>query len=146
MERRFQGLRLPARDEALLVGLRSHKVAHVREVILLADNVPIVFAHSVASPRDLLGIWRSVGKLGTRPLAAALFANPCVSRFPLEYRRINRHHYLYERVRSAGLNPPTTLWARRSLFRLQGRPLLVTEVFLPTVLRLRQSFQVTDRP
>jgi chorismate--pyruvate lyase len=137
VERRFQGVRMPSRDEARLVGLRGGELAHVREVVLRADGVPVVFAHSVVAPRDLAGVWRSIGKLGTRPLAAALFADPRVVRFPLEYKCINRHHYLHARVSAAGLEPPRTLWARRSLFRLRGRPLLVTEVFLPSVLALR---------
>ena len=127
---------MPSRDEARLVDLRDREFAHVREVVLRADDMPVVFAHSVMAPRDLTGVWRSVGGLGTRPLAAALFADPRVVRFPLEYKRINRHHYLHGLVSAAGLEPPRILWARRSLFRLQGRPLLVTEVFLPAILKL----------
>ena len=140
VERRFQGGRVASRDEVRLIGLRDKQFAHVREVVLLADETPVVFAHSVAVPRDLAGTWRSVGKLGTRPLAAALFANPRVTRFPLEYKRINRNHYLHARVRAAGLAPPATLWARRSLFKLYGRPLLVTEVFLPAILELAEPY------
>jgi chorismate--pyruvate lyase len=136
VERRFQGTRMPARDEARLLGLEDQRLAHVREVILLADEVPVVFAHSVAALRDLKGVWRPVGKLGTRPLAAALFADPRVRRYPLQYRRIGQRHYLHKRVCAAGLAPPPRLWARRSLFRLYGRPLLVTEVFLPAILDL----------
>ena len=37
------------------------------------------------------------------------------------------------------INPPGRLWARRSLFYLHGAPLLVTEVFLPEILRLAQA-------
>jgi chorismate lyase len=32
--------------------------------------------------------------------------------------------------------PPQKLWARRSLFTLHDAPLLVTEIFLPDILRL----------
>lgn len=130
---------MPARDEARHVGLADKRLAHVREVILLADEVPVVFAHSVAALCDLEGVWRTVGNLGTRPLAAALFADPRVHRFPLQYRRIGHRHYLHQRVRAAGLAPPPRLWARRSLFSLHGRPLLVTEVFLPAILDLRAT-------
>jgi len=138
VERRFQGARLPSRDETKMLGLRDKQLVHVREVILCADGTPVVFAHSVVAMRDMDGAWRGVGKLGSRPLAAALFANPRVTRFPLEYRQVNRLHHLHARVRSAGLSPPPVLWARRSLFRLRGRPLLVTEVFLPSILGLTQ--------
>ena len=139
VERRYQGTGLPAIDETELVGLCGKQFAHVREVVLLADEVPVVFAHSVAMMNDLKGVWRSVSKLGNRPLAAALFANPLVKRFPLQYRQINRHHYLYARILRAGLHPPGRLWARRSLFHLHERPLLVTEVFLPEILKLNKK-------
>src|SRR5438105_15863559 len=75
VERRFQGVRPLSRDEATLIYLRGKKYAHVREVILHADETPVVFAHSVAAQRDVKGPWRSIGRLGSRPLAAALFPN-----------------------------------------------------------------------
>jgi chorismate--pyruvate lyase len=121
------------------VGLRSERLAHVREVVLLADDVPVVFAHSIVAPDDLKGAWRSIGRLGNRPLAAALFADPRVRRYALEYRRIDRRHPLHARLKDASVVLPPMLWARRSLFRLRGRPLLVTEVFLPAILALGAS-------
>jgi chorismate--pyruvate lyase len=108
----------------------------VREVILLADGVPVVFAHSIVAPQDLCGPWRAVGKLGTRPLAEALFANPLVERSAIEWRRIDRMHHLHVRMARADLSPAPEHLARRSRFSLAGRPLIVTEVFLPEVLQL----------
>jgi len=132
---RFQGARRPARDEARLIGLSEKRLAHVREVVLSVDGRPLVFAHSIATPRDLRGAWRAVTRLGTRPLAAALFADRRVQREALQFCHIGRHHYLYKRVQNAGLAPPSALWARRSLFEFRGKPLLVTEVFLPSILQ-----------
>ena len=109
----------------------------LREVILHADGAPVVLAHSIACHRDLSGVWRRLRGLGNRPLAAALFANPLVERGVLEFARVDSRHPLWRRaakVFGPGLPP---LWARRSLFRLAGRPLLVTEVFLPGILRLK---------
>ena len=134
VEVRFQGARRPARDEARLIGLQPSRLAHVREVVLTVAGTPVVFAHSVAAPRDLKGAWRALGHLGNRPLAAALFADPRVRRQPLEFRHVRASHYLHARVRAAGLTPPPVLWARRSLFRFRGKPLLVTEVFLPAIV------------
>ena len=142
VQRVFQGLRRPHCDEAALVGLHSGRLAHVREVVLLADDVPVVFAHSIVPPEDLRGAWRSLGRLGCRPLASALFANPRVLRAPLEYQRIARRHPLLECVAESGLVARPTLWARRSLFYLGTRPLLVTEVFLPAILELNARITV----
>jgi chorismate--pyruvate lyase len=129
----FQGLRRPLRDEAALVRVAGHRLAHVREVVLVADGTPVVFAHSVVAAGDLRGPWRALGHLGEQPLASALFADPRVTRGALEFRRIDARHPLHARAAELGLEVADALWARRSTFRRDGRPLLVTEVFLPAI-------------
>lgn len=137
VERLQQRPRFPNDDEYARLEQPPHRLALVREVILHADGKPVVLAHSIACYRDLSGAWRSLRGLGNRPLAEALFANPLVKREPLEFVRVDFRHPLWRRatkVFGPGLPP---LWARRSRFRLKGRPLLVTEVFLPGILRLK---------
>jgi chorismate--pyruvate lyase len=126
-----QRLRFPNEDEYRALGRPSHKRALVREVLLHAAGRPLVLAHSVVARRDISGAWRRVLGLGARPLAVALFADPLVSRTPLEYARIDRRHPLWRRARALLARDLPVLWARRSLFRRRGRPLMVTEVFLP---------------
>jgi chorismate--pyruvate lyase len=96
----------------------------------------VIFAHSVAASRALKGPWRLLMTLGTRPLGAALFADPRVSRRPLRFRQIRCGHELYRRASSSLDVAPASLWARRSLFVFHGSQLLVTEVFLPAILAL----------
>ncbi len=131
----FQGRGRASRDERFLgAGGRRHMV--VREVYLYCGNTPVVFAHSVVRNRDLRGAWRSLAGLGTRPLGAALFADPRVRRYPLRFRRLNARHELYRRACRRLAAPPPALWARRSLFSRHKSPILVTEVFLPGILDL----------
>jgi chorismate lyase len=133
----FQGLRRPDRDEYFLFPGRSRTRVLVREVFLRCGETPVVFAHTVLKPEDLHGAWRSVAQLGTRPLGAALFADPRIARYPLRQRKIGRHHELHRRVSALlPVAPVVPLWARRSLFGLRGSPILVTEVFLPEILAL----------
>ena len=131
-----QRLRIPNEDEHRALGRPDHRLALVREVILHAGGRPVVLAHSIAGRRDLFGPWRSLRGLGNRPLAAALFADPRVRRQPLEFARIDRRHPLWRRARRLLGREFPALWARRSLFTKRGRPLLVTEVFLPAILGL----------
>ena len=132
----FQGLRRVTRDERFLFGARARQTV-VREVYLWCGDVPVVFAHSVAHRRDLRRAWRSLTVLGSRPLAAALFANPRVRRQPLRFRDLSAHDELHTRALArAGTRGRTTLRARRSLFILDNSPILVTEVFLPGILAL----------
>ena len=132
----FQGLRRPDRDERFVFRHGTGARVLVREVFLYCGDTPVVFAHTVLDPKDLRGTWRSVAKLGNRPLAAALFADARITRHPLCHRKIGRHHELSRRLASIVPEAPPSLWARRSLFRLHNSPILVTEVFLPEILTL----------
>lgn len=132
----FQGLRRPDRDERFLFADRGRANVLVREVLLFCGDTPVVFAHTVLDPVDLRGPWRSVARLGNRPLGAALFADARIERYPLRQRKIAWHHELYRRLDTRVPGAPRALWARRSLFRLHNSPILVTEVFLPEILRL----------
>jgi chorismate lyase len=132
----FQDLRRADRDERFMFAKRSRSRVLVREIFLRCHDTRVVFAHTVLDPADLRGPWRSVAKLGTRPLGAALFADPRIERHPLTSRKLGRHHELHRRLRAHLPSVPSALWARRSLFRLHGSPILVTEVFLPEILGL----------
>ena len=126
----------PFVDERQLIGLSPDRHAWTREVLLLADGVPVVFAHSVLAPRDLIGAWHMAQAIGSRPLGAALFADPSIWRGPLSAARLAPHHPLHRHACHALGESLPTLWARRSRFCRLDRPLLVTEVFLPGIKRL----------
>ncbi len=131
------GLIRPNKDEGSALRLRSGHVAYVREVLLHCDGRPVVFAHSVVPANSLRGPWAAVTRLGSRPLGEALFSNPRVIRGALQYRRVPACHALARQARKAGISMPAqAMWARRSLFTLQGHSLMVTEVFLPAILSI----------
>ncbi|MEO8342956.1 MAG: chorismate lyase [Gallionella sp.] len=130
------GLARIALDESALLGVTPQQLAYSREVFLYADGQPVVFAHSVFAREHLHGAWSAVRTLGNKPLGALLFAHPQVTRKPLHYKALRNTHPLYQRAVEKLIDPPHRLWARRSLFYLHGAPLLVTEVFLPGILKL----------
>lgn len=125
----------PHVDESPLLGLPPSARAYVREVLLLCDGVPVVFAHSVLPLAGLHGGWNGITRLGSRSLGEALFSDHRIHRQPLAYRKLRRNHPLFRaipRLRAADCS----LWARRSVFCLNRHPLLVTEVFLPPIASL----------
>ncbi|MDD5365293.1 MAG: chorismate lyase [Gallionellaceae bacterium] len=130
-----QAIALPFFDESAPLGLRRHERAMVREVLLRSAETALVYAHTVIPPASLRGPWRKLAGLGNQSLGGTLFADPRVERFPLAYRRIDRRNPLYHAATPYLDNPSGSLWARRSLFALAGHRLMVTEVFLPTVLQ-----------
>lgn len=130
-----QSLKVPHPDERRHMDFRPGELAIVREVLLKSGNTPLVFAHSIVARKDVRGVWRGLSRLGARPLAEMLFHDPTVARLPMEYLAIDARHPLYRRAQAVtGVSAPR-LWARRSVFIKQGRPLLVTEVFLPELRR-----------
>jgi len=128
-----RGFVSPFLDEAQLLGLHPKVRAYVREVLLMSGGHIRVFAHSVLPRASLRGGWCGIARLGTRPLGEALFADPRIRRLGLTMRRLDARHPLYRAARHhTGLTVPY-VWARRSVFCLNGHPLLVNEVFLPAI-------------
>lgn len=121
-------------DEPVLLGLKTNQHALIREVILMGKNQPVVFAHSVLPHASLRGAWHGLGRLGNKPLGAALFSNAKVKRTPLEYKKLSRQHPISMRVAEHIKTSPKALWARRSVFQLNCAKILVTEVFLEQLL------------
>lgn len=129
----------PQVDEAQLLALSRRQNALLREVYLYANDEPVVFAHSVLPRLSLRGDWLVLGHLGDRPLGAALFMNPRVTRTQLEFKKLSRQHALYRRAVRHLEAKPQAVWARRSIFRLKRSAIMVTEVFLPQVLKLSEK-------
>lgn len=121
-------------DEATLLLQPNYQIALIREVLLMGDNQPVVFAHSVLPRASLRGAWNGLGRLGNKPLGAKLFANPKVKRTPLSYKKLTPNHVLYQHATRHLTQKPSYLWARRSIFSLSCANIMVTEVFLPQLL------------
>jgi chorismate--pyruvate lyase len=91
-----------------------------------------VFARTVIPVRTLRGRQRRLARLGTRPLGAALFADPHLKRGEVEIARLAPGDGIYEHAAVQGA--ADGVWGRRSVFTLKGKPLLVSEFFLPALL------------
>jgi len=115
-----QGAALPSVDEAIKLKMKTRQWAYIREVLLLCGETPVVYAKTIIPMSTLTGKQRQLAFLGNRPLGAYLFAQPKLHRDPIEISQV--------------LHQQQRLWARRSAFYLEEKPLLVYEVFLPAIL------------
>jgi chorismate--pyruvate lyase len=97
----------------------------VREVLLLADNTPWVFARSIIPSALLEKEWRS---LGSAPLGKQLFNDQRFKRGEFQIATLDSHSFAECFSHNA---PSHLLFARRSLFCLGQYSVLVAEVFLP---------------
>lgn len=127
-------------DEARAIGLHRPGRVWEREVLLECDGVPRVFGHTVVPTGCTAADWPLFSALGERSLGTTLFHDPLVRRGQLEYARIRAGHPLLQRVRAAvGGLEDDIYFARRCVYRRRQGLLLVTEVFLPSVLDLKPA-------
>ncbi|MBL4567572.1 MAG: chorismate lyase [Porticoccus sp.] len=123
-----QGMALPLLSEARALGLPARQQALVREVVLYGCNEPWVYARSIIPVKTLTGRLRSLQKLDNRPLGALLFSDRSMQRGDIEIACMNTTAHLQP---SLPKNIKGTIWGRRSIFYLDQKPLLVSEMFLP---------------
>jgi chorismate--pyruvate lyase len=134
-------------DEARVLGLPRPVRVWEREVLLRCDGKPVVFAHTVVPSTSTASDWPLFSALGEKSLGSTLFYDPLVTRGPLEFARIRAGHPLMQRACAALGSAPgaaAVYYARRCLYRRRQGLLLVTEVFLPSVLDLAASATITN--
>lgn len=125
-----QAWQRPSLDEVQCLKMRYSDVALIREVQLLCDDVPLVFARTVIPVRSLSGLERRLAHLGNRPLGAFLFANASLQRGEMELACIERGSKLGGIAAQELPNRLQQFWGRRSVFSLNNNNLLVSEIFL----------------
>jgi chorismate--pyruvate lyase len=119
-------------EEAAAMSLRHVHAALVREVLLCCNDKPLVYARTVIPVTTLQGAQRLYANMGNRPLGAMLFADRTMRREAVQVSRLPAAH---EANQYAATDEP--VWGRRSVFRVAGKPLLVSEYFLPEILKLK---------
>ncbi|MEH8018756.1 chorismate lyase [Rheinheimera muenzenbergensis] len=115
---------LPVFLQPLLPGTAT---AQLREVLLWCDDKPCVYAQSWL-PAHTIETLKPLADLGERPLGDYIFQQPGLQRGSIETAQLQ-------------LALPQCVaalcHARRSVFSLNGLPLLVAEVFLPAITELQ---------
>ena len=134
-QRTFHHFSVQPLFEGQVLGMAQSRPLHtVREVVLLADGHPFIFAHSVLGgvPRGVLGRW--LRGLGNRSLGTMLFRHPGIQRDELQFARLDVRHALYQvcckQLAAFHHSIQGPLWARRSKHRYAGQTICVIEVFV----------------
>jgi chorismate--pyruvate lyase len=125
VERLFQRWQRPQLSERRRLGLRPGEWSLVREVILWVRGEPWVYARSILPASTLTGDLHRLRRLQNSSLGSLLFRQRGLQRAPFELARVDG------RKLPAALACDDMLWGRRSRFELDGRPLIVGEIFLP---------------
>jgi len=122
-----QSWQIPLASEQRLLNIKTRQLAVIREVLLMCEDQPWVFARSIMPVTTLTGSLRCLHYLQNKSLGALLFNTPSMKRAPFQLARIaGDSHYLPTEIHQS-----QNLWGRRSRFLLYDKPLIVSEVFLP---------------
>ena len=130
-----QGICQPSSDEIKGLKLNNEQDALIREVLLYGGESPLIYARTVIPSQTLTGEQKVLGELGNRPLGEFLFSQPDLERDDMEVASLKQGQQLFDSAISHLKSNPGEIWARRSVFRLKHKPLLVAEVFLPDILK-----------
>ncbi|HID49464.1 MAG TPA: chorismate lyase [Chromatiales bacterium] len=139
-----QGWGRPMLNEAMRLGVRENRQALIREVYLYCDETPVVYARTIIPHTTLRGRQRHLAHLGSRPLGEVLFADPDMRRDEVEVARIRPADRLFHIATATLAGSPEEIWGRRSVFYTGRKPLLVNEVFLPTLVAVRPGRVPSD--
>jgi chorismate--pyruvate lyase len=124
------------RNEERLLNIPHRQHALLREVYLYCGNVRVVYARSIIPLKTLTGRQRQLAHLGDRPLGGFLFSCPSMERGSVQLAQIAAGSPVYNRAMDTAQQSTEALWGRRSLFRLDNKPLIVAEIFLPGISRV----------
>ena len=116
----FTGFGRASLSEAKALGINPREQVYVREVALCLNGTPVVMARSIIPRSTLTGPERQLLHLKNKPLGEFLFSHKHMRRGAIECKQ--------------GAINDQPAWARRSIFYVNSKPLLVSECFLPALL------------
>ncbi len=120
-------------EEKNAMGLNAEQAALVRQVLLCDAEKPLVYARTVIPVSTLQGALRRYANLGERPLGAMLFADRSMSRGEMEVTSTLPQRCCKQEMAAQNIDANSVIWGRRSVFRVTGKPILVSEYFLPAL-------------
>jgi chorismate--pyruvate lyase len=126
-----QTWQFPALNEKVMLGMTKREYALVREVVIYSDGKKWMYARTVFPRKTLTGKQLCLARLKNRSLGSVLFKDPTIERSPFDVVCLSKEMDFHQYVLNQSMIEADQLWARRSTFVLNQKPLLLTEVFLP---------------
>jgi chorismate lyase len=128
----LQGWYKPYADESRALSKSARQVCLIREVLLHADQTPLILARSVIPKATIAVAERNLSHLGSRPLGEVIFAYPDLQRLSSEVAEISPSDWTSScRCR---FDLQHALWGRRTIYAIPTETMLVSEFFLPALI------------
>ncbi len=135
-----QGWQTPLPDERRILRLPEQRYALVREINLRCASKPWVYGRSIIPAHTLSGREQQLYHWGQRSLGDYLFSAGRARRSTIDIGSLDADDDLFQLATAHTSHTTGPLWARRSLFYIRYKPLLVVEVFFPDVIEALSTY------
>jgi len=123
----------PFLSERRLLQLPEHQYSLTREVLLHADGKPLILARTIIPASTIKVVKSNLSHLGNRPLGEIIFSYPKLERIAMDVALINQSTWTQPAIAEAHIDQ--SIWGRRTVYAIAHKQMLVSEFFLPEVLR-----------
>ena len=120
-------------DEKVFFQKKNTGDLYIREALIFADKLPIVYARTVIPKKYLRGFWGRVKNLKNSPLSEIVFNKKCILRSNFVFKNLSDNDELIKRLNAYKIFERGRIMARKSVFNHRGQKALLTEVFLSSI-------------
>jgi chorismate--pyruvate lyase len=117
-----------------LLQLSARQLLYQREILLTCDERPWWFGRTIMPFHTTQNAWRLVKKLGNKSLGSVLFHTPQIQRQHAWISPVYGNAQLPVSLLNDETHDGRVLWSKSTRYCLADAPLVVTEIFLPTML------------
>ncbi len=129
----FHTRQKPFLSERRMLDLPHSQYSLIREVRLNIGNTPLILARTIIPTSTLKGARRILSRLGNRPLGEVIFSYPKLHRLEMDIALIEPDHWSDQLSNQVKIDQP--IWGRRTVYAIKHKQLLVSEFFLPEILK-----------
>ena len=104
---------------------------YLREVLIYADKLPIMYARTILPSKYLRGFWHKIKKLNNKPLADIVFERKMIKRSDFKFKKPSVNDNFSRKIKMFNLKNTKILATRQSTFKNKNKneKVLLTEVF-----------------
>lgn len=129
----LQRWQTPFLSERRLLKLPEHQYSLIREVLLHVNGKPLILARTIIPASTVKTAKSNLSKLGSRPLGEIIFSYPKLERIAMDITLINPAIWTQSALAEVDIQQP--IWGRRTVYAIAHQQMLVSEFFLPEILK-----------
>jgi chorismate--pyruvate lyase len=116
-------------NEKKIFGNIKSEHLYLREVLIYADKLPIMYARTILPSNYLRGFWHKIKNLNNKPLADIVFERRMIIRSRFKFKKPSINDNFSKRIKMFDLKNTKILATRQSTFKNKNEKVLLTEVF-----------------